>query len=138
MSEQFDRFLFTCTGAGSNFDDKRFIKAGGMWYTIMFSGWQRRLRFPSHGQVVSIRRKTALRKFDNQAYYLLAAGTTGSDADLLSVITPVLQEAAKHGVPAITEADTPARKALLESAGFQAVASTSALQVNVDIMLKAP
>jgi hypothetical protein len=123
---------------GSAFDDKRFIEAGGMWYTFMFSGWQRRLRFPSHGQVVSIRRKTVLRKFSNQAYYLLAAGSSGNDSDLLSVIAPVLAEAAKRGVPAITEADTPQRKALLESVGFAAVASTSALQVNVDIMLKAP
>ncbi|CAE7362079.1 unnamed protein product, partial [Symbiodinium sp. KB8] len=124
---------------GTSFDTWDFINAGGLCYTLMFSGWERRLRFPAHGQVVSIKRRTALRKFDGKGYYLMAAGAgTGDEQDVEAVVKPVLALADKEGLPAITESDTPARKALLEGLGFKAVDSVAALSVGVEIMLRQP
>lgn len=132
-------FTASCAPAGTSFDTWDFINAGGLCYTLMFSGWERRLRFPAHGQVVSIKRRTALRKFDGKGYYLMAAGAgTGDEQDVEAVVKPVLALADKEGLPAITESDTPARKALLEGLGFKAVDSVAALSVGVEIMLRQP
>ena len=106
---------------------------------MMFSGWERRQRFPMHGQVLATKRRTLLRKFNGKAYYLMAAGAnSGNEADVAQVIAPVLALADAAGVPAITESDTPARKALLTDLGFTAVDSVAALKVNVEIMLRPP